>query len=97
MAMYDAMNLGTLKIFRTLHPLIEELRLYHRKDGLIVKINDDAISAARYAFMAIRYARPTSQPYDWSADGRRRRGEWNDRSIAGVVLDIDPFTGATIE
>jgi hypothetical protein len=34
----------------------EEFELYHRKDGLIVKLNDDLISASRYALMMKRYA-----------------------------------------
>jgi hypothetical protein len=29
--------------------------MYHRKDGLLVKEGEDAISASRYALMARRY------------------------------------------
>ena len=31
--------------------------MYHRKDGKIVAINDDVISAMRYAVMSLRKAR----------------------------------------
>jgi phage terminase large subunit-like protein len=34
---------------------LEERRLYHRKDGEIVPLRDDALSAARYAYMMRRY------------------------------------------
>jgi hypothetical protein len=34
---------------------LEEYRLYHRKDGLLVKENDDALSASRYALMMRRH------------------------------------------
>lgn len=36
----------------------EEFRRYHRKDGQIVKIFDDLMSATRIAMMDLRYARP---------------------------------------
>jgi hypothetical protein len=36
--------------------------MYHRKDGLLVKIDDDAISASRYAMMALRYGQTTIPP-----------------------------------
>ncbi|KKK48751.1 hypothetical protein LCGC14_3141960, partial [marine sediment metagenome] len=35
----------------------EEMRLYHRKDGQIVKQYDDLMDATRYAFMMRRYAK----------------------------------------
>lgn len=52
-----------------------EFRLYHREDGIIVKANDDAISASRYAMMMRRFAtlkvRKTSA---YSAGGEAPRG-----------------------
>ncbi len=33
----------------------EEFRLYHRKDGKVVKLNDDLLSATRYAVMMLRH------------------------------------------
>ena len=35
----------------------EEFRLYHRKDGRVVKERDDLMSATRYAVMMLRHAR----------------------------------------
>lgn len=61
MEMLDRMETGRWKVFNTCAYWIEEFRLYHRKDGLVVKIRDDTISASRYAMMMRRYAkrRPT--------------------------------------
>jgi hypothetical protein len=47
---------GRLKAFATLREWFEEFNLYHRKDGLIVKQNDDLLSATRYAMMMRRFA-----------------------------------------
>jgi hypothetical protein len=43
-------------VFRGLSDWFEEYRLYHRKDGLIVKLADDLLSATRYALMMRRFA-----------------------------------------
>lgn len=48
---------GRLKYAKHLTDLLEERRLYHRKDGQIVKIKDDLLSALRTAIMAKRHAR----------------------------------------
>ena len=48
---------GRLKYARHLTDLLEERRLYHRKDGQIVKLKDDLISALRVAVMMRRHAR----------------------------------------
>jgi hypothetical protein len=37
-------------------------RMYHRKDGLLVKEGDDAISASRYAMMMKRYGETSHRP-----------------------------------
>lgn len=54
--MQERFSSGRLKIDETLEAFWEEYRLYHRKDGEIVKINDDITSAIRYAVMMKRYA-----------------------------------------
>jgi len=54
--MLDRMETGRLKVFKHLSQWFEEFNLYHRKEGLIVKLNDDLISATRYAMMMRRYA-----------------------------------------
>ena len=57
MEMLTRMQTKRLKIFKNQGKLLEELRMYHRKDGKIVPANDDAISAMRYAVMSLRKAR----------------------------------------
>lgn len=54
--MVDRMLTGRWKVFDHLDDWFAEFRLYHRKDGLIVKLNDDRISASRYAMMMRRFA-----------------------------------------
>lgn len=71
--MLDRMLTGRWKVFNTCAEWLQERRLYHRKDGKIVKERDDVLSASRYALMMLRFAqvhRPVSsiQPeYDWVA------------------------------
>lgn len=54
--MLDRMQTGRLKVFSNLKEWFDEFRLYHRKDGKIVKVNDDLLSATRYAIMMKRFA-----------------------------------------
>lgn len=53
---YDLMQTGKWKVFSHLTEWFEEFRLYHRKDGKIVKEADDLISSSRYAYMMRRMA-----------------------------------------
>jgi phage terminase large subunit-like protein len=55
--MLDRMQTGRLKVFSTCTEFFEEMRSYHRKDGKVVKVLDDVISAIRYAMMMRRHAR----------------------------------------
>lgn len=55
--MLGRMQTGRWKVFSTCGYWLEEFRMYHRKDGLVVKVADDTISASRYALMMRRYAR----------------------------------------
>lgn len=57
MEMLDRMQSGRWKVFKTCTDWLEEFRLYHRKNGMVVKEFDDAISASRYAMMMIRFAK----------------------------------------
>ena len=57
MDMLDRMQGGRLKVFEHLWEWFEEFRLYHRKDGKIVKKGDDLMSATRYGVVSLRYAR----------------------------------------
>ena len=66
--MLDRMQTGRWKVFSTCRAWLEECRLYHRKDGVVVKERDDAISASRYAFMMRRFAE-TGRPAAQSSTG----------------------------
>ena len=79
MAMLDRMKTGRLKVFAHLAEWFEEFRLYHRKDGLIVKERDDLISATRVGLMMLRQA---SSPEDALAAPHAADG------------DYDPLSGA---
>jgi phage terminase large subunit-like protein len=57
MDMLDRMQTGRFKVARHLEMFFDEFRLYHRKDGKVVKEHDDVISAVRYAIMMIRFAK----------------------------------------
>ncbi len=54
--MYQRMQTGRWKVFRTCMSWMEEFRLYHRVDGKIVKERDDLLSASRYGLMMKRFA-----------------------------------------
>jgi Terminase RNaseH-like domain len=55
--MLTRMEGGRFKVFRDLEDWFQEFRLYHRKDGKVVKEGDDLMSATRYGFVMLRYAR----------------------------------------
>jgi hypothetical protein len=57
MDMLTRMEGGRFKVFKHLNDWFDEFRLYHRKDGKVVKEMDDLMSATRYAVMMLRYAR----------------------------------------
>jgi phage terminase large subunit-like protein len=56
MEMLDRMQTGRFKVFAHLNEWFEEFRLYHRKDGKVVKEGDDLMSATRYGIMSLRKA-----------------------------------------
>lgn len=64
------MKQGRFKIFRTCTQVLEEKRMYHRKDGKIVKLRDDYLDAMRYAVMMSRFA--VLPPSKKIGDDRRR-------------------------
>ena len=54
--MNDRMRGGRWKVFKGRNDgWLEEYRLYFRKDGLLIKENDDALAASRYALMMRRF------------------------------------------
>jgi hypothetical protein len=54
--MLTRMQTGRFKVFAQLTEWFDEFRLYHRKDGRIVKERDDLLAATRYALMMKRHA-----------------------------------------
>lgn len=58
MSMLQRMQSQRFKVFSHLEEWWSEFRLYHRKDGLIVKERDDLMDATRYAEMMLRHAAP---------------------------------------
>ena len=70
MEMLTRMNEGRWKVFSTCTMWLNEFSLYHRKDGLIVKLNDDLISASRYAMMGRRFAKAPSRRASWGGERR---------------------------
>lgn len=59
--MLDLMKTGRLKVAEHLEDWFAEFRLYHRKDGKIVKEYDDLMAATRYALMMVRFAEQNTQ------------------------------------
>lgn len=69
--MLDRMQTGRLKVFSTLTEWFEEFRMYHRKDGKIVKERDDLMSATRYGIMMLRHAKLKPKPLSPGVRGGR--------------------------
>jgi phage terminase large subunit-like protein len=63
MDMLQRMESGRFKVFKHLNDWFEEFRLYHRKDGKVVKEGDDLMAATRYAIMSLRHA-STAKAYN---------------------------------
>ncbi len=72
MDMLTRMETGKFKVFSSLLDWFEEFRLFHRKDGKVVKEGDDLLSATRYGVMSLRFA---EQIYR-KTQPRRRRSFW---------------------
>ena len=72
MAMYQAMESGKFKVFDTLTDWFEEFRMYHRKEGKVVPIRDDIMSATRYAFQSKRFALAGHDP-SWTNEVEYRQ------------------------
>lgn len=78
--MLTRMQTGRFKVFAHLSDFFEEFRQYHRKEGKLVKLRDDLISATRYAVVSLRFAE-TKRPVlpDWQRkrrDATRRGSAW---------------------
>lgn len=72
MDMLERMQTGRFKVDENLSEWFEEFRMYHRKDGKVVKERDDLLCATRYALMMIRHAVPAA--YEPARKDRYSRG-----------------------
>lgn len=73
------MQTGRFFVFSTCAEWFEEYRMYHRKNGLIVKERDDLMSATRIGNMMLRFARtrfPIEPARDRYSSKGRRRSAW---------------------
>jgi len=82
--MLGRMQTQRLKVFAHLQDWFEEFRLYHRKDGLIVKMTDDLLSATRYAMMMKRFAKTQEE-----ASTRLRRNTMPGPDLSFGLLDAE--------
>lgn len=64
MDILDRMQTGRFKVFSHLHEWFDEFRMYHRKDGKIVKERDDLMDATRMGVMMLRYAEAQRNDYE---------------------------------
>lgn len=71
--MLTRMRASRFKVFSHLTQWFEEFRMYHRKDGKIVKLGDDLLSATRYGIMSLRYAQVEHSKKRLSSE---RGGNW---------------------
>ena len=69
--MLQLMQAGRFKVFSHLRDWFDEFLLYHRKDGKVVKLQDDLMAATRYAYMMLRYATVPPDPQKSVTDPRR--------------------------
>ena len=83
MEMLDRMQTGRLKVFSNLSDWFEEFRLYHRKEGKIVKEADDLMAATRYGVMMIRHA---LLPPALRSENRKK-------AMAASAMGGDPLSG----
>jgi phage terminase large subunit-like protein len=85
--MLARMQTQRLKVFAHLGDWFEEFRLYHRKDGQIVKQTDDLMSATRYAMMMRRFAKTQEE-----AQVRLRAQTMTGAPVVSFGM-FDPVTG----
>jgi phage terminase large subunit-like protein len=78
---------GRLKVAAHLSDWLEERRFYHRKDGQIVKLKDDLMSATRVGIMSKRFARAVSL-------GKENAVVASLPGTVAVGTNFDVFTGA---
>jgi len=65
---------GRFKVFSHLSKWLQEFRLYHRKDGMLVKVRDDLMTATHKAIMDLRFAETKRLPGKMIDHERRSDG-----------------------
>jgi phage terminase large subunit-like protein len=93
---YQRMTTGRFKVSSLLTEWFEEFRSYHRKDGQIVKLYDDLMSASRIGIMQLRSAK--QGPIGSKIVDRRGRegfgaGDHNSPQAIHERNHFDLFTG----
>lgn len=71
MDMLQRMQSGRFRVAAHLEDWWQEFRLYHRKDGRIVKERDDLMSATRIALMMLRFSEPNT-----ARDWQQKKPNW---------------------
>ena len=80
--MQERMATGRFRVAASFAEWFEEYRMYHRKDGLIVKLNDDLLSATRVFVMDKRHAQQVALGGEAT---KRRRGQ---TMAKGIDFDL---------
>ena len=76
MNMLDRMRTSRFFVFEHCLDFFEEFRMYHRKDGKVVKMYDDIMSATRYAVQSLRFGKTAEmKPIQKTAYGTNEN-EW---------------------
>lgn len=71
---YERMLTGRWRVFKHLNDYFAEFGMYHRKEGVIVKENDDIMDAKRYALAMLRFAEPMKQ--EFTKNTKYAQQEW---------------------
>jgi phage terminase large subunit-like protein len=79
--MLTKMQEGKLKVFSTMRRWLQEKATYHRKDGKIVALDDDMISASRYALLCLDRFGTTGSLANHSWE----EADWQPQHWRGVV------------
>ena len=81
--MQERITTGRFKAAAHLGEFWEEFDLYHRKDGQIVKVNDDILSSIQKAIMMKRFSRAVAL-----GGGGANRARRNDGLATGLDFDL---------
>jgi phage terminase large subunit-like protein len=93
--MENRLATGRLRVAAHLAEWFDEYQGYHRKDGIVVKIDDDLLSATRVACMDIRFAKPMDRFGTFGGRDRQPSGSPFARGTAGHPDgEMNPHTGA---